>query len=229
MKSSFSVKEHDLHQWGRRAGHGGPHLQSSGFYVTTQEQQPTLYSTSRPCFKSDGKAAVVLPDQCAFEGGAETIQKLLGRNQSALILDCPVSSTNRGRPQMCCFWQQSRPQRSGPEMSGSMISGPTYTPPWKRTHCLKTSMTSSTAITLPTSINTKGNLRCEKESRMTMEVLLRGYHRQRQDQPRTSPGSRTKASRTWTQPAGTLMSQYWEIHQNLGGQLESFLGRSWVC
>ena len=101
----------------------------SDFFVTTSNKQLNFLQHIMSALAPAGEAAVVMPDNVLFEGGAgETIRRRLLRNFNFhTLLGCrPASSTSRASRRMCCSsTRRRRPTRRRPRPCGSTICEPT--------------------------------------------------------------------------------------------------------
>lgn len=101
------------------------------FWVTTSNKQLNFLQHIVTMLKPGGRAAVALPDNVLFEGGAgETVRRqLLHTCDLHTILRLPTGIFYaQGVKPTCCSSRRSRPGRSrGPPRSGSMTCGPTST------------------------------------------------------------------------------------------------------
>ena len=103
------------------------------FFVTTSNKQLNFVQHIKTMLKADGKAAVVLPDNVLFEGGAgETIRKkLLEGTNLHTILRLPTGIFYKQGVKANVLFFDNKPASKTPwtRGSGSTISGPTSISP----------------------------------------------------------------------------------------------------
>ena len=121
------------------------------FWATTSNKQLNFLQHVRSLLKINGRAAIVLPDNVLFEGGAgETIRK-------RLLHDCEVYTLLRlptrifyaqGVKANVLFLTASQPARGrGPARCGFTISAPTSTSHSRRTPSREPTWTTLSTVT----------------------------------------------------------------------------------
>jgi type I restriction enzyme M protein len=173
-------------------------IERQDFVATTSNKQLNFVQHIMTILDSNGRAAVVLPDNVLFEGGAgETIRrKLLADFDLHTMLRLPTGIFYaQGVKANVLFFDKkvARPGSHGPSGSGSTTCAPTSTSPSSRTHCAEADLDEFVAVYLP------GMPRERVESRGALEVVhLRRDHRPRQGQPRHHVAQATTRSKTST-------------------------------
>ena len=152
------------------------------FWATTSNKQLNFVQHVKTLLKINGRAAVVVPDNVLFEGGAgETVRRSCCTSAtSTRCCGCrPASSTPRASRRTCCSSTASRPpRRRGRGSCGCTTCARTCTSHSSRTRSVgSTSRSSSTR----TSRRTAGErVESERFKRFTYDELVQA----RQGQPR---------------------------------------------
>jgi type I restriction enzyme M protein len=105
-------------------------IERQDFVVTTANKQLNFVQHIATILDINGRAAVVLPDNVLFEGGAgETLRRCCTTSTYTQCCGCPPgSSTPRVSRPTCCSSTRSRPPNGrGPTSCGSTTCGPTST------------------------------------------------------------------------------------------------------
>ncbi|GAB3862425.1 hypothetical protein GCM10029963_68560 [Micromonospora andamanensis] len=125
-------------------------IERTDFWAATANKQLNFVQHIASLLEIDGRAAVVLPDNVLFEGGAGR-PSAAGCSSSMTCTPCcacpPASSTRAGSRPTCCSSSASVPAKNpGRRSSGCTTSAPTSTSRSSRTRCAASiSRTSSTA------------------------------------------------------------------------------------
>jgi type I restriction enzyme M protein len=106
-------------------------VERDDFWATTSNKQLNFVQHIKTLLKPHGRAAVVMPDNVLFEGGAgETIRRKLlhGATCTPCCACPPACSTRRAGRRTCCSSTASPPPKPrGPASCGSTTCAPTST------------------------------------------------------------------------------------------------------
>ena len=123
------------------------------FWTTTSNKQLNFVQHVKSLLKIHGRAAVVVPDNVLFEGGAgEKIRRRLPMTAKSIRCSAcrPASSTRRVSRRTCSSSTASPPAtRRGRRSCGSTTTGPTSTARSSRTRSRAATSTTSSHVTAP--------------------------------------------------------------------------------
>ena len=165
------------------------------FWVTTTNKQLNFVQHIAKMLQIDGRAAVVVPDNVLFEGGAgETVRRtLLAEYDVHTMLRLPTGTLVASRP-TCCFSTAAGPRITitGPTSSGSTTCASASTSLSSRTPCAANTSRTSSIATCPASraasVSSPNGLRRSATTSWSPETRPTSI----------SPGSRTPPSTTPT-------------------------------
>jgi type I restriction enzyme M protein len=189
-------------------------IERQDFVATTSNKQLNFVQHIMTILDTNGRAAVVLPDNVLFEGGAgETIRrKLLTDFDLHTMLRLPTGIFYaQGVKANVLFFDKkvARPASRGPRSSGSTTCAPTSTSPSSRTRFGEPTSTSSSRHT------------SRQAGRARGERAVEALHHTTRSSPgtrptSTSPGCATSPSRTSTTcPSPDVLAR--EIVEDLRG------------
>ena len=174
-------------------------IERQDFSSTTTNKQLNFLQHIMTILDINGRAAVVLPDNVLFEGGAgETIRrKLLADFDLHTMLRLPtgIFYAQGVKANVLFFDKKPAAEQPGPRSCGSTTSATNSTSRSSRTRCAAATSTTSSTSYLP------GKDRAERvESERLAVVRLRRAGRPRQGQPRHHLAAR-RVARGHRQPA----------------------------